>query len=132
MCWLSATAIELDATITTPMQARPTSAITSGMSKLPRGPCRRLAWVVSKSISAHLQRGEADQHQHDADDPEAHDHARLRPALQFEVVMDRRHAEHALAGHLEAGHLDHHRGGFHHEYTAHHQQHDFLAHDHGD
>ena len=35
------------------------------------------------------------------DDPEAHDHARLRPALQFEVVVDRRHAEHALAGELE-------------------------------
>ncbi len=44
--------------------------------------------------------------------------------------MDRRHAEDAFAGELEARHLQHHRDGFHHEHAAHHQQHDFLAHDH--
>ena len=36
----------------------------------------------------HLQGGEAKQHQHEGDDPEAHDDARLRPALLLIVVMD--------------------------------------------
>ncbi|MNG94176.1 hypothetical protein D3C79_531790 [compost metagenome] len=48
------------------------------------------------------------------------------------MVVDRRHAEHALAGQLEGGNLDHHRQGFHDEHAAHDEQHDFLADDHGD
>ncbi|MNZ28249.1 hypothetical protein D3C78_454750 [compost metagenome] len=48
------------------------------------------------------------------------------------MVVDRRHAEHALAGQLEGGHLDHHRQGLHDEHTAHDEQDDFLTHDHGD
>ncbi len=47
------------------------------------------------------------------------------------MVMDRRHAENALAGELEAGDLDHHRQRFHHEHAAHDEQHHFLADDHG-
>ena len=37
-----------------------------------------------------------------------------------------------LAGELERGHLQHHRDGLEHEHAAHDEQHDFLAHDHGD
>ena len=38
--------------------------------------------------SSQLQRGEPGQHQQQRDDPEAHDHLRLRPALELEVMMD--------------------------------------------
>ena len=53
-------------------------------------------------LMAQLQGGQAQQDQHHGDDPEPHDDARLRPALEFEVVVNRRHAEDALAGQLEA------------------------------
>ncbi len=91
--------------------------------------------VGSDQRHAHLpqfQGCKANQHQNHGDDPEADDHPRLWPALEFKVVVDRRHAEHALAGQLEGGDLDHHRQGFHHEDAAHDEQHDFLADDHGD
>ena len=48
------------------------------------------------------------------------------------MVVDRRHAEHALAGELERGDLHHHRQGLDHEHAAHDEEHDFLAHDDGD
>ena len=60
------------------------------------------------------------------DDPEAHDHLRLGPALELVVMMDRRHAEDALAGELERGHLQDHRDRLDHEDAAHDEQHDLL------
>ncbi|KAI3478036.1 hypothetical protein L1887_60088 [Cichorium endivia] len=75
---------------------------------------------------------QADQHENHGDDPETDDHARLGPALEFKVVVDRRHAEHALAGQLERRDLDDHRQGLHDEHATHDEQDDFLAHDHGD
>ena len=54
------------------------------------------------------------------------------PALEFKVVVNRRHAKHAAPGQFEGSHLDDHRQGFHHEHTAHDEQHDFLANDHRD
>src|SRR3954452_9771678 len=47
--------------------------------------------------SAQLQSGKAGQCQHHRDDPESDDELRFGPALLLEVVMDRRHPEHALA-----------------------------------
>ena len=49
-----------------------------------------------------LERGEADQREDQADDPEADDDRRLGPAELLEMVVDRRHPEHALAGALVA------------------------------
>src|SRR5690606_2032362 len=63
--------------------------------------------------SAHLQGRKTDEHEHHGDDPEAHDHARLRPTLELEMVMDRRHPEDALAGELEARDLRHQIGRAH-------------------
>ncbi len=51
--------------------------------------------------SPQLQGGEADQRQHDRDDPEADHDLALGPAELLEMVVDRRHQEHALAGELE-------------------------------
>src|SRR4051812_45840712 len=102
--------MELDVTMTTPMVASARAASSNGRSKLPCGPCRRCACFLPKPnmSSAHLQRGEANEHQHDADDPETDDDAGFRPALQFEMVVDRGHAEDPLAAQLETAHLQHH------------------------
>ena len=51
--------------------------------------------------SPQLQGGEADHREHEGDNPETHDDLRLRPAELFEMMVDRRHAEHAFAGQLE-------------------------------
>src|SRR5690606_31902779 len=64
--------------------------------------------------------------------PKAHDHPRLRPTLQLEVMVQWRHAENAAAGQLVGAHLQNHRHGFHHEHAAHHEQYDLLAYHHGD
>src|SRR6202008_2840941 len=48
--------------------------------------------------SSQFKRREADKPQNASDDPEADDDRRFRPAELFEMVMDRRHAENALAG----------------------------------
>ena len=52
-------------------------------------------------VSAQFQGGEADEGQHHRDDPEAHHHGRFLPALLLEVMVQRGHAKHALARHLE-------------------------------
>ncbi len=81
---------------------------------------------------SHLQGGKTQQHQHEGDDPEAHDDARLRPALLLVVVMDRRHAEDPHAAQLVGTDLQDHRDGLHHEDPAHDHQQELLAHQHGD
>ena len=48
--------------------------------------------------SPQLQRGEAEQHKHDGDNPEADDHPRLGPPFQLKVVMDGSHAKHTFPG----------------------------------
>src|SRR3954463_2463641 len=54
--------------------------------------------------SPQLQRGESSECQHDRDDPEADHDLRFGPAQLLEMVVDRRHAKHALAGELERKH----------------------------
>src|SRR5471032_677842 len=82
--------------------------------------------------SPELQGGEADHRQDGGDDPEAEHDGGLGPALLLEVVMQRRHAEDALAGPLEGQHLHDHRYGLEHEQPAHDGQHELvLDHDRG-
>src|SRR6185437_9157494 len=56
--------------------------------------------------SPQLQGGEPGKGQDRGDDPEADDDGRLLPALLLEMMVQRRHAEDAPAGQLEARHLD--------------------------
>ena len=69
---------------------------------------------------------EADQRQHDGDDPEADHDLRLGPAQLLEMVVDRRHQEDALAGALEDGDLDDHRERLDDEEAADDRQHDLV------
>ena len=62
----------------------------------------------------------------DGDDPEADDDGGLRPALLLEMVMQRRHAEDALAGELEGRDLHDHRHRLEHEQAADDGQHDLV------
>src|SRR6202035_162522 len=55
--------------------------------------------------SPQLQRGEAGERQHHRNDPEPDHDLRFGPALLLEMMMQRRHPEHALAGELERHHL---------------------------
>src|SRR5690606_13528978 len=109
---------------------------TRDMPLLPR-PTTMRNWseairLMSFFASTQFQGGQTDQHEDHRDDPEAHDDARFGPAFEFEVVVDRRHAEHPLAGQLEGGNLNHHREGFHDEHPTHDEQHDLLADNHRD
>src|SRR5579862_5141677 len=87
--------------------------------------------VISLGIrgSSQFQRRQAEEDQHHRDDPEPHDDLVFLPALQFVVVVQRRHAKDALAGQLERSHLDDHGERLDHEHAAHDQQHDLLSHD---
>src|SRR5271154_6040263 len=58
--------------------------------------------------SPQLERGEAGDREDRGDDPEADDDGRLLPALLLEVMVERRHAEDALARELEARDLHDH------------------------
>ena len=68
----------------------------------------------------------AREREHDRDDPEADHDLRLGPAHLLEVMVDRRHPEHALAGELERDHLHDHRHRFEHEQPADDRQHDLV------
>src|SRR5471030_1293373 len=68
--------------------------------------------------SPQLQRGEAGQRQHHRNDPEPDHDLRLGPALLLEMMMQRRHPEHALAGELERRHLHDDRDRLQHEQPA--------------
>src|SRR4051794_37729598 len=84
-----------------------------------RCPAKLVTGVMEASSgSAQLQRRQADQRQQDGDDPEPDDDLRLLPALLLEVVVKRRHPEHALAGELERRDLDDHRQRLEHEQPA--------------
>src|SRR5258708_24830275 len=58
------------------------------------------AALFARPGSSQLQRREAREREHDRDDPEADHDLRLGPALLLGMVMQRRHAEHALARQL--------------------------------
>src|SRR4051794_37938868 len=79
-------------------------------------PAKEVTGIINRS--AQLQRGEAGQCQHHRDDPEADHDLRLGPALLLEMMMQRRHHEHALARHLERHDLHDDRNRFQHEQPA--------------
>src|SRR3954449_9140201 len=58
-------------------------------------PAKEVTGIMARR-SPQLQRGEAGQRQHHRDDPEPDHDLRLGPALLFEMMMQRRHPEHAL------------------------------------
>src|SRR3954454_23149333 len=64
---------------------------------------------AAQSWDGLLVEHEADRRADRRDDPEAQDDLGLRPGHQLEVVVDRRHQEHAPAEALERDHLDHDR-----------------------
>src|SRR4029077_3457736 len=76
--------------------------------------------------SSQLQGGETRKRGHDRNDPEPDHDLRLGPALLLEVVMQRCHAEHALAGEAERDHLHDHRYGLEHEQSADDRKRDLL------
>ena len=61
---------------------------------------------------------QTDQRQDHCDDPKANDDGGLAPAELFEMVVDRRHLEDALARQLEGRDLDDHRHRLEHEEAA--------------
>src|ERR1700678_3930734 len=73
-----------------------------------------------------FQGGEAGQRQHHRHDPETDHDGGLGPAQLLVMVMDRRHAEDALASELETHHLHDHRHGLEHEQSADNRQHDLM------
>src|SRR5690348_4645812 len=91
-----------------PARARPSPALRSLR--------KEVMSIIARSPE--LQRGETGDRQDRGDDPEADDDGGLLPALLFEVMVERRHAEDALAGEPEARHLDDDRDRFQHEEAA--------------
>src|SRR6516225_600740 len=79
-----------------------------------------------------LQRRQGKQGKYQRRDPEAHDHLRLRPAQQLEVVMNRGHLEDAFLAHLVRRHLQYYRESFNHEHAADERQQQFLLDHDGD
>src|SRR6478609_9191083 len=65
-----------------------------------------------------LEQGEAEQGEHDGNDPEADDHLVFMPAEKLEMVVDRRHLEDPLFAELETAHLEDDGHRFHHEHAA--------------
>src|SRR4051794_5931175 len=83
---------------------------------------------ASTPSSPQLQGRKAGQRQHHRNDPEPDHDLRLGPALLFEMVMQWRHAEDALAGELERGDLHDHRDSLQHEQPTNHREHDLVLH----
>src|SRR6185437_1764179 len=94
------------------------SCIVSLQTRL--GPRRSYprGWRSTSDAAALPVDREADRGADRGDDPEAQDDLRLRPSLQLEVVMDRRHQEDAFSERLEGDHLDHDRQRLDHEAPA--------------
>ncbi len=99
---------------------------SAALGKRPRGRDPRSAQAEKGDLASiecgdrrhrlpQLERRQADQRQDDGDDPEPDDHLAFRPTELFEMVVDRRHQEHALAGQLEPGDLNDHRHDLDHE-----------------
>src|SRR6478735_5831166 len=100
-----------------PLSPRPNTAIFR--------PLKAVTGIMRGNL-AQFKRGEAGKCEHHGDDPEADDHGRFRPAFLLEMMVQRRHAEHALAGEAERGDLHDHRRRLQHEQTADNGQHQLM------
>src|ERR1700677_654682 len=78
------------------------------------------------SKSSQLQGRQADEREHDRDDPETDDDLRLGPTQLLEMMVDGRHLENAFAGELERNHLHDHRNRLEHEQPADNREHDLV------
>src|SRR5882762_9143365 len=76
-----------------------------------------------------LQRRQRKQRKNQRGDPKPHDHFRFAPTEQFEMMMNGRHAEDALAAQFEGAHLQNHGKRFDDEDTADEKEQDFLLDD---
>src|SRR5512138_1626050 len=72
-------------------------------------PAKEVTGIMNRSTQ--FQRGETGERKHHRDDPEADHDLRFGPALLLEMMVQRRHPEHAFAGQLERGHLHDHGDG---------------------
>jgi hypothetical protein len=127
------------ATVTRRPRSRSTRAAAAPLTPAPR-PGR--AGPVGATGRAHGQRAagevlgvedaEAEGDGQPGDDPEAHDDGVLDPAGELEVVVDRRHVEHPLAGQLEDADLDDHRDRLDDEQPAEHDEQQLGVGDDGD
>src|SRR5215472_12391858 len=111
--------------------ARPERARPNTATFLPSKP-RTGIMAPLQALLSQLQGGEAQEGQHDGDDPEPDHDGGFGPAQTLKMVVDRRHAENALAGQPEGGDLHHHRYGLEHEEAAHNRKHDLVLRGHGD
>src|SRR5690349_3024636 len=88
-------------------------------------PSNEVTGIIA-ALSPQLERRQSGQRQHDRDDPEADHDLRLGPAELLEMVMQRRHLEHPLAGETERHHLHDHRHRLEHEQAADDGERDFV------
>src|SRR5665213_947327 len=103
-------------TVARPLSPRPKTATF----------CPRKLVTGIIAASPEFQRRQADERQQHGNDPEADHDLRLGPAERLEMMMNRCHAEDALAGQLERGDLDDHRHSLQHKQAADDGQHHFL------
>src|SRR6516225_5837124 len=74
--------------------ASPDSPIPKTATVLPAKECASI-------MLPQLQRGQPNKGENHGNDPETHNNGRLGPALLLEMVVQRRHSEHALARQFE-------------------------------
>src|SRR6266478_1318979 len=114
--------------VATPVLASPTTS-----TRLPRNSNEfgiNLAKFLNRSASLpQLQCRQRKQRKNQRGDPKPHDHFRFAPTEQFEMMMNGRHAEDALAAQFEGAHLQNHGKCFNNEDTADEKEQDFLLDD---
>src|SRR5882762_3850069 len=84
-----------------------------------------------KFLLSQFQRGQRKQRKYQRRNPEAHNDFRLRPAQQFEMMVNRRHLENAFLAQLVGTNLQDHRKRLDNENTADERQQQFLLDHHG-
>src|SRR5712692_7854095 len=117
--------------VATPVLASPTTS-----TRLPRN-SNGFAIYLAKPANQNdflpqFQRRQRKQRKNQRGDPKPHDHFRFAPTEQFEMVMDGRHAEDALAAQFERTYLQNHGKSFNDEDTADEKEQDFLLDDDSD
>src|ERR1700722_14115863 len=93
--------------VISPRRHRDTETQRETKSRTRFSPCLRVS--VVNSFLSQFQRRQREQRKHQRRDPEADNNFRLRPAHQFEVMMQRGHLEDAFFAQLIRAHLQNHR-----------------------
>src|SRR5438270_903815 len=95
-----------------PLRAAPATVTRLRSTSNPKSPAPSRESRVRRQSSPKFQRRQTEQREDDPDDHKPRDHLRFAPPHELEVVVQRRHLEHALSGQLERGDLDDHRQRF--------------------